>query len=78
MHAIMGQVYNDYLISMGETHHKELLISSTVGYVMPPRKLEDVQLGNFWFPAVLPVKLTDNFTESLKSTQKVNKSYTSI
>ena len=76
MHAIMAQVYNDYLISQGDTAQKEILITSTVGYLAPPRRLEDVPIGNFWFPAVQPLKLTANFKESLASTKQVSKTFT--
>ena len=65
------------MISQGKNDVKEILLSSTVSYGPPPRKMSERREGNYWYPNVMPLKLTPDFEESLKSTKKNCKEYAS-
>jgi len=58
IHAVMGQVFNDYVESQNGNMKEEYLITSTVGYALPPKKLSELKPGNFWYPCVMPITLT--------------------
>ena len=71
----MAQVYNEYIIKQGVSNMKEILITSTVAYVRPPRSVEEVRLGNYWYPAVQPIQLTDDLKKGIASCKKMSKNY---
>ena len=57
---------------------EEILITSTVAYAFPPKKLCDLKPGNNWYPCVMPISLTNNFKKSLESARKTAKKFASV
>lgn len=74
VHAIMGQTFHDYMRAH-DCQDKEVLFSTTIAYKFPPYKISDMQPGNFWYPCVMPIKLTSDFLYSLLSAKSTSKKY---
>ena len=54
-----------------------MTISSTICYKNTPQNLGEVEAGNFWYPNVMPLKLSPNLQENMLSVKKMQNAYAS-